>query len=499
LLAAASVAVVSCGGGGGSAPASSAPPATYTIEGTVTGLSGYGLVLQDNGGDNLTVAGSAFTFSTPIQTGDAYDVTVLTQPSNPTQTCSLTRGSGTVTNANVMDVGVTCTTAAGSGNLAPVVVDSGPSGLAANTSEVNTLFVTVTLCAPGSATNCQNVDHVEVDTASFGLRILASVLNASLLSALPQVKETTSGNPLTECVQFADGYSWGSIRTATVNIAAETAASTEIQLIGDTTYSVPSTCGAGMTQEDTVASFGAKGMLGIGPLVHDCGASCVTNAANGVYYNCPTDSTCAESTVSLAQQVSNPIFSFTTDNNGAILELPALTNDTAATVAGSLYFGIGTEGNNALGGQTVLTTTASTATTQGSQTVTTAFNGATLTRSYLDSGSNGLFFPDTTPPIAPCTHNAGFYCPASTLAFTGATGATIGGLTGSEAVEFSIGNADTLNSTYPNNAAFDDIGGPSAGNNTFDWGLPFFFGRRVYIAIEGTAPTGGPAGPYYAF
>ena len=422
-------------------------------------------------------------------------MTVLTQPSNPAQTCTVTGGSGMVADANVTSVAVTCTTAAGSGNVAAVTVDGGPSGLAAGTSDVNTLFVTVTVCAPGSTTNCQNIDHVEVDTASFGLRIMASVLNSSLMSALPQVKETSSGNPLTECAQFADGYSWGSIRTATVNIAAESAANTEVQLIGDPTFAVPSSCGAGLTQEDTVASFGANGILGIGPLVEDCGAACVTNALNGLYYNCPTDSSCSGSTVTLAQQVSNPIVSFATDNNGAIVELPSLTPDTppdtAPTVAGSLIFGIGTEGNNALGGQTVI------ATPPGSQTVTTTFEGLTMTSSYIDTGSNGLFFPNTMS-IQPCTNNAGFYCPASTLTFTGASAASISSSAASESVDFSIANADTLNTTYPNNVAFDDIGGPSASNNTFDWGLPFFYGRSVYIAISGQTTSAGP-GPYYAF
>jgi hypothetical protein len=83
---------------------------TYTIGGTVSGLSGSGLVLQDNGGNNLAVASwtAAFTFSTPIASGGTYNVTILTQPSNPAQTCAVTNGSGTA-NANVTNVQVTCT------------------------------------------------------------------------------------------------------------------------------------------------------------------------------------------------------------------------------------------------------------------------------------------------------------------------------------------------------------------------------------------------------
>ncbi len=86
--------------------------ATYTIGGTASGLAGTGLVLQDNGGNNLAVAANgSFTFSTPIATGVAYAVTVLTQPTGPAQTCAVASGSGTVASANVTSVAVTCTTA----------------------------------------------------------------------------------------------------------------------------------------------------------------------------------------------------------------------------------------------------------------------------------------------------------------------------------------------------------------------------------------------------
>ncbi len=82
----------------------------YTIGGTVSGLSGSGLVLQNNGGDNLAIsANGSFTFATAIAAGSTYSVTVKTQPSNPAQTCTVAGGSGTA-NANVTSVSVTCTT-----------------------------------------------------------------------------------------------------------------------------------------------------------------------------------------------------------------------------------------------------------------------------------------------------------------------------------------------------------------------------------------------------
>ena len=82
---------------------------SYTVGGSVTGLTGS-LVLQDNNGDNLTVAAiGAFTFAAKVANGSPYSVTVLTQPSG--QTCAVTGGSGTAT-ASVTSVVVNCTNTA---------------------------------------------------------------------------------------------------------------------------------------------------------------------------------------------------------------------------------------------------------------------------------------------------------------------------------------------------------------------------------------------------
>ncbi len=83
---------------------------TLSIGGTVTGLAktGSGIVLQNNGGDNLTVkANGNFTFPTLVPAGGAYKVTILTQPSGPNQVCTVTNGTGTA-NANVTNVQVVC-------------------------------------------------------------------------------------------------------------------------------------------------------------------------------------------------------------------------------------------------------------------------------------------------------------------------------------------------------------------------------------------------------
>ena len=80
---------------------------TYTVGGNVSGLTASGLTIENNGADSLSVvADGPFTFTTELQEGSAYAVTVLAQPDG--QTCSVSNGSGTVATVNVTNVAVTC-------------------------------------------------------------------------------------------------------------------------------------------------------------------------------------------------------------------------------------------------------------------------------------------------------------------------------------------------------------------------------------------------------
>ena len=113
--------------------ATSSVSKTYSIGGTVSGLSGT-VVLQDNGGDDLSVSSNgAFTFATRLATGAAYKVTVKTNPSG--QSCSVSGGTGTVASANVTNVAVTCITPGqdnfnrANGGLGPAWVAMSDGGL----------------------------------------------------------------------------------------------------------------------------------------------------------------------------------------------------------------------------------------------------------------------------------------------------------------------------------------------------------------------------------
>lgn len=366
------------------------------------------------------------------------------------------------------------TTPSGPQNVQSVVVNAGP-----NNDYVNGLFTTVTVCVPGSS-NCQSISGVLVDTGSEGLRILSSALTLTLPA------QTAGGAPIVECAQFQDGFTWGAVQTADVKMAGEQASAVAVQVIGETAFpNIPSGCSSTGTAEDTLATLGANGILGVGSFREDCGNSCAASGASnpGMYYTCPS-SGCTVTALASARQLQNPVWLFTTDNNGIAIQLPSVQAGGATSTSGSMLFGIGTQSNNGLGSAKVLTTDAS-------GNFTTIFSGKSYAQSFIDSGSNAYYFLDTTATGLPvCFDAKDFYCPTNTQTLS-ATNRGANGTTA--AVTFNIGNADQLSSRF---AALGELGGPNAG--AFDFGLPFFFGRTVFVSIDGQAAPGGTA-PYWAY
>jgi len=372
-------------------------------------------------------------------------------------------------------------------NVAPVVVDSGPDPQKAPT--VNTPYVTITICVPGTNT-CQKINHVEVDTGSPGLRIVSAVLTITL----PPQKDS-SGNPLDECLVFLDGYVWGPVATADITIAGEKASSVPVQIMIPSSSSppVPHSCssqsmGSNGNEGGSVDTFGANALIGVGLLQQDCGPACTTSPPPDAYYDCPA-SGCNPTTVSLAQQVTNPVSMFAADNNGVLIQLPALPDGGSLTVNGSLIFGIGTQSNNGLGSAMVYPT-------NNVGDFTTTFNGTSYPASFIDSGSNGLFFLDSktigVPPTCPKPNDT-WYCPTTSPDNLTAVNQGSNGQSGPP-TNFSIEDANNLFNT--NNSAFSTLGGPNPGS--FDWGLSFFFGKSVFTAIENKSTPGG-TGPYWAY
>lgn len=374
----------------------------------------------------------------------------------------------------------TITPAGSASNVQTIVVNSGPAG-----NYANGVFTTVSVCIP-STSNCQSIDGVLVDTGSYGLRLLNSGAGGGALTlSLPQ-QNGPNGNPIGECAEFVSGFTWGPVVTADVQIAGEKASSMPVQVIDPSFSSVPQGCKSfGVPEQDTLLQLGANGILGVGPFLQDCGGACTqTGSGNpGLYFECATGS-CQFAAEPLAQQVTNPVGFFASDNNGVIVELPASSSPTT-TLSGALVFGIGTQSNNALGSATVFPIGVN-------GEFTTTFKGQSYP-GFIDSGSNALFFLNSSQTSLPtCSNSAGFYCPGSTANLSANTGAQGGS---SATINFSVGNANSLFSD-PADFVFGTLAGPNPGS--FDWGLPFFFGRNVFTAIEARSTPGGQ-GPFWAF
>jgi hypothetical protein len=347
-------------------------------------------------------------------------------------------------------------------------------------------FASVTICVPGTST-CQTIDNILVDTGSTGLRLLAT----SVTLSLPQV--TLGGETLANCVQFADGsYGFGAVMQADIQLGGETARAQAIQMVHSSNLpTVPPSCKPSGVDNPTLivdqATMGGNGILGIAVPLQDCGSACASSAVDGTYYTCSSSSSCIASAVSLNAQIQNPVAQFASSNtNGYIVSLPAVSAQGAASVNGTIIFGINTQSNNQLGSAKVITTDA------GGM-FASSFNGKSYP-SFIDSGSNGLFVLSTAETGIPlCATASGFYCPPTTTTLA----ITQHGLNGvSSAVNLSIANAEQLFTNNPTFAAFSNLGGEFPGG--IDFGLAYFFGQNIYFGLVGQQ-AGSVTGPFNAY
>jgi hypothetical protein len=358
-------------------------------------------------------------------------------------------------------------------NVLPVSI--GTSGVCRT---INVLCGSVTICQPGTA-NCQTISDVLIDIGSVGVRVFGSVLSTPLTQSVD-----AQGRPLGVCAFFADGTAtWGPVQIADVVLGGSPAVRVPIQVItpsfGGQSVSV-NPCNDMVDDDPQEASF--NGILGIGLFKQDCGPVCAANPNNTLYFAC-TGGSCTGAAVPVANQVQNPVSLLPAGNNGLLLTLPNVSSSGAPSVSGSLILGIDNAANNVPpAGIAVLTTNAS-------GFVTTVYNGNTFAQSIIDSGSNGFFFPDASLPDCAAPLDP-FYCPANPVNLS----AMIFGLNGGQAtVPFQVANTESLVNT--GNAVFNNLGGDFS---TFDWGLPFFLGRTVFVGIEGQ-PSSLGTGPFFAF
>jgi hypothetical protein len=398
-----------------------------------------------------------------------------------------------------------------SSNVLEIAVDGGPTANQSGGSiYANGAFASATICAPGSTSNCVTVGHLLVDTGSFGLRVLQSEVSSLNLPTI----NASNGVAAYDCVAFADGsFLWGPVVNSSVTLAGETANNVPIQVISSSTANLPTSCSNGGKNENTQSSLGANGILGVGLEPLDCGAPCdpsggLSTPPVPAYYSC-NSSGCSPQFVSESNQVTNPVVLFAVDNNGVIVELPSVSGS-AATVTGSLVFGVGTENDNQLS-----SAAAANLFTTVCDDFTTIFEGQTFAidpssctgpGSFIDSGSNGLYFPNVNSAIPACPSStpvgdlSSFYCPSSSLSLSATNQDPTTNYT--QTVNFTVDNAENLftSSSTSTDAAFTGLAGLNPSGAGFDWGLPFFYGKNVYSTIDGQGvPSNLPSPPWWAY
>jgi hypothetical protein len=382
-------------------------------------------------------------------------------------------------------------------NTTEIVVDSGPlSGF--SSAVANLPYVTVTVCAPGSTTACATIDHVFLDTGSIGLRLLRSAV-ANL--NLPPM--TQGGSTVVECLPFVIGAVWGPMARADLKVAGESALNLPIQIIDDSSppqVTPTANCQAAANGDllNSVGKLQANGVLGVGMLRYDCGLACaIADYSNGytLYYTC-SGNACNPAAVSADLQVQNPVSYFKANNNGTLIVMPAVPETGASLARGRLVFGIGTQGNNQRPQELPVLYIETDPTKENYFYLTTTLDGTSYPNSYVDSGSNGFFFDNPALPTACSGSGAGsaWYCPKGTQPLSAVISDTFGT---PATVNFSIASTDVLFST--SNTAFGNLGGAAGSGNpgAFVWGMPFFYGRRVFTSIWGQALS--PNGPWVSF
>jgi Protein of unknown function (DUF3443)/Bacterial Ig-like domain (group 2) len=467
--------IMNCSGGGGggtSAPAVTLSSITVTpansgmLSGTTKQLTATG-TYSDNTTRDITTSVTWNSDTTAVATIDSTGLATAVATGSTTISAS----SGSISGYTLLTVQDD-----NDDNVLNVTVNSGVGGI-----YINGPFVSITVCSPGTS-NCQTIDNILLDTGSSGLRIFKSILTVSLTQAT-----SGSGSLTAECIQYNDNSAdWGPVQLADIILGNEPAVrGVPIQII-DSTFSGYNSCSLNEYTLDTnPTTNGFNGILGVGLFTEDCGSDCTSVANNGMYYSC-NGSSCTGTAVSLNNQVQNPVSLLPLDNNGFIVQFLFLTPVPLGgllSVNGNLILGIGTRSNNIPSGVTMYPADP----TSGE--FITVFNGKTYSDSFIDSGSNGLFFPNT---LSLPTCDSDWFCVSPTLRLS----ATTKGYTGSPSgtVSFQIGDADALFQT--SNNVFVELGGPEP--DGFDWGLPFFLGRSVYVGIEGQTSSLG-TGPYWAY
>ena len=317
---------------------------------------------------------------------------------------------------------------------------------------------TVTVCVPGTTT-CQVIPHIQVDTASTGLRVYAAALKLDLPEEVG-----AHGERIGDC---AWNY-WGYLHTADVQLAGLKARSLPIQVIEPAGFRPPE-----CKEDRDYNPDNYNGMIGVSPAL--------TDTMPSAYFTCDA-SGCASNRVDASLQVANVIASFPTDNNGCVLQFPQIPTTGTEAVTGRMIFGIGTRANNQLPKDLVPIVVDE---TWGQFKV--EVDGR-LWISAFDSGTWSYNVPYLSDAL--CPNDPVRLCPSSPLTIA----VDVLSASGDFAYKTSIAVAN-YREFSSQVMALNDLGTAWPGSTQFMLGLPYFFGRSVYFAYDRRPTSVGP-GPW---
>lgn len=423
---------------------------------------------------------------------------------------------------------------------------------------VNQPCVAVKICVPGSTTECTTIDHILLDTGSYGLRLFSCTHSLNLpqqtgtftktgttingsktVSSMSSVTTLIAGQTITgtgipanttiasvgatsitlsnaatasgagvtlsitgdvaQCVHYADGSSdWGPVKLADVYLAGQKAASIPIQSVDSTYGTVPASCGSPEVSPQTT---GFNGILGVGLLTYDCPA-CNSGSRTAGYYSC-SSSGCTGYAAPNAVQTANPVAMLGASyNNGVVLSMQDVGSDYGATgITGNMILGIDT----IAGVPTPGVATTSNMSTSVANTYTANAN-LFFNTTFPASASDGTqhVFPNSFVDSGSNLWDFADDYLSSQITmcsdgfFCPTTPRTLSATpAGGSAHTFKLINADTAN--Y-NNTAYKTLGAYfDVSNGSFDWGMPHYYGRNIYHLISGKTSGNMGTGPKWAW